>query len=83
MPNEEEAKAAINASTTVRLKGRPIKSWKPACEDRPYKASLGGGVVASSPGGGGGDTAAVGVRNSRLRRCGVAADTGWRRKKRG
>jgi RNA recognition motif-containing protein len=55
MPNEEEAKAAINALNNGDIKGRPIKvvEARPR-EDRPYQGKPGGGGFKAGGGGGGG-----------------------------
>lgn len=60
MPNEEEAKAAINALNNGEVKGRPIKvvEARPR-EERPYQGKPpggggGGGGYKSGGGGGGG-----------------------------
>ena len=55
MPNEEEAKAAINALNNGEVKGRPIKvvEARPR-EERPYQGKPGGGGGGFKPPGGGG-----------------------------
>jgi RNA recognition motif-containing protein len=55
MPNEEEAKAAIEALNNGDVKGRPIKvvEARPR-EDRPYQGKPGGGGGGGFKAGGGG-----------------------------
>lgn len=55
MPNDDEARAAINGLNNTELSGRPLKvvEARPR-EERPYTPRPGGGGGAAAGGGGGG-----------------------------